>query len=336
MSVQEGTHTLPDGVQLYTKTWKPHTPPRAILAFVHGFSDHCNAYPELFSALASSAIEVRAFDQRGCGRTVQHPQDRGNMGPTSQVLADIHSFLLAIPQHTTPLFLMGHSMGGGEALTYALHPASPYHGQPDTPHRPIQLAGVLAYAPLIALAPTTQPSQLTVRSGRLAARILPRWQRASPVDTTLLSRDAQAVAAFAADPLNHDLGTLESLAAMLDRGAWLQRVTAADYRAAGLVPLWFAHGDTDRVTSCAATRRLAGVLRGAGDVTFVSYGGAYHVLHAELPEVKARFTRDLVGWVLARAPGLGEAGVVGGGQVCRRIGEVGNGIGDARDGKAKL
>jgi acylglycerol lipase len=69
MSVEEGIHTLPDGTQLYTKTWKvslwsvsnrgrgsannntqPEGTPRAVLAFVHGFSDHCElpiAYKEM-------------------------------------------------------------------------------------------------------------------------------------------------------------------------------------------------------------------------------------------------------------------------------------------------
>ena len=58
MSVEEGTHALPDGTELYTKTWKvgyrtvegahsanidvqPEGTTRAVLAFVHGFSDHC-------------------------------------------------------------------------------------------------------------------------------------------------------------------------------------------------------------------------------------------------------------------------------------------------------
>lgn len=63
-TTSEGTHTTSDGVQLYTKTWKPTGQVRAYVVFVHGFSDHCNRYGPLFPTLASKGIEVRAWDQR--------------------------------------------------------------------------------------------------------------------------------------------------------------------------------------------------------------------------------------------------------------------------------
>ena len=60
----EGQHTLDDGSKLYTKTWKPTGSVKAYMAFVHGFSDHCNNYNDLFPRLAAQGVEVRAFDQR--------------------------------------------------------------------------------------------------------------------------------------------------------------------------------------------------------------------------------------------------------------------------------
>ncbi|CEO60060.1 hypothetical protein PMG11_04703 [Penicillium brasilianum] len=301
MSVEEGTHTLPDGTELYTKTWKPDGLPRAVLAFVHGFSDHCNAYYELFPTLASSGIEVRAFDQRGWGRTFKHPRDRGNSGGTTLVLSDIHSFLLGLTAHpNTPLVLMGHSMGGGEVLNYVLHPDSPYNQSPSN-QRP-QLAGVMAYSPLIALDPATRPMALTVILGRLVARILPRWQRHSPLDPKLVCRDETVVADYKTDELCHDIGTLEQLAGMLDRGLWLEKLEGGDLGDVKLLPVWFGHGDEDRITSWAATKKLADVLGKKGDVTFVSYEGAYHRVHMDPGEVRERFVKDVADWVLKRAP----------------------------------
>lgn len=199
---------------------------------------------------------------------------------------------------------MGHSMGGGEVLTYLLHPDSPYNQSPPTT-RP-QLAGVMAYSPLIALDPATRPMALTVILGRLVARILPRWQRYSPLDPKLVCRDETVVADYKADELCHDIGTLEQLAGMLDRGLWLEKLEGGDLGDVKLLPLWLGHGDEDRVTSWAATKKLAGVLGEKGDVSFVTYEGAYHRVHMDPGDVRERFVKDVTEWVLKTA-GVGES-----------------------------
>ncbi|KAJ5292631.1 uncharacterized protein N7443_008584 [Penicillium atrosanguineum] len=313
----ESTFTLPDGQQVYSKTWKPDGALRAVLVLIHGFSDHCNTYYDLFPSLASSGIEVRAFDQRGWGRTVKTKKDRGNTGDTAQVLSDMHSFITstaAYAQDTKiPLFLVGHSMGGGQALTYILHPESPYHSATKP-----TLAGVLIWSPLITLDPSSQPGKITIIAGRIAARVMPRLQRYSPLDPGLISRNESVTKNYEADELCHDTGTLQGLKGMLDRGLWLEEAGVEFYEKAGYVPLWIGHGVEDKITSFEATKALVTRLGGKGDVTFVEYEGAYHTLHAELPETTAKFTRDVSDWLLARCPapvsseavsGLGESNV---------------------------
>ncbi|CAI7571629.1 unnamed protein product [Penicillium glandicola] len=303
MNTEESVHIIPGGPELYAKTWKTSGSPLAVLAFIHGFSDHCNAYHDMFPTLASAGIEVRSFDQRGWGRSVKKPRDRGNTGPTSQVLSDIHSFLQSLPSHPdVPLFLMGHSMGGGQVLNYIFHPESPYNG--DKTKRP-NFAGVLLYSPLIAIDPSSRPSKLTVAAGRIVAKLIPHKQRYSPLDANLLSRDAAVVKEFVADTLCHDTGTFEGLAGMLDRGIWLEGMFAAGSGAwvKSEVPFWFGHGDGDRITSYAATKDFAKELaEKGGDVKFSSYEGAYHKLNAELPETKEKFLADVKAWMLAKVP----------------------------------
>jgi len=189
-------------------------------------------------------------------------------------------------------------MGGGQALTYILHPSSPYH----TTNPKVKLSGVLVWAPLITLNPSSQPWKVTLIAGRLASRILPRWQRYAPLDPGLISRDEKVVEDHKADGLRHDIGTLEGLRGMLDRGVWLDQAGVDVYERAGLVPLWLGHGVCDGVTSFEGTKALAERLGIKGDVTFVGYEGAFHTLHAELGEMTGRFVEDVVGWVLARCP----------------------------------
>ncbi|CAG8906032.1 unnamed protein product [Penicillium egyptiacum] len=304
MNTEESVHTLSDGLELYAKTWKTSGSPLAVLAFIHGFSDHCNAYHDLFPTLASAGVEVRSFDQRGWGRSVKQPSDRGNTGPTSQVLSDIHSFLQSLPSDTNvPVFLMGHSMGGGQVLNYIFHPESPYNG--DKSNRP-NFTGVLLHSPLIAIDPSSRPSKLTVSAGRVVAKMVPHKQRYSPLDANLMSRNEAVVKEVVADTLCHDTGTFEGLAGMLDRGIWLEGMFAAGPGAwvKSELPFWFGHGDGDRITSYAATEDFVKALtEKGGDVKFCSYEGAYHKLHAELPETTEKFLADVKAWILSKVPG---------------------------------
>jgi len=69
MPIEESTVKLADGLDVYTKTWKSISPPVAQVIFLHGFSDHCNAYYTFPATLAEARIELFSFDQRGsfCG-----------------------------------------------------------------------------------------------------------------------------------------------------------------------------------------------------------------------------------------------------------------------------
>ncbi|KAL1958200.1 hypothetical protein VTO42DRAFT_5055 [Malbranchea cinnamomea] len=307
ITTEEGWHILPDGMKLYTKTWKPDIPTRAILAFVHGFSDHCNAYYEFFPTLASYGIEVRAFDQRGWGRSVTTPASRGLTGPTTVVISDIHSFLMSIKDSierestaqpaqasesrtTPPIFLLGHSMGGGEVLYYML----------NSPLFPPWIRGVLAYSPLIALHPKTQPSPLIVATGRLAAKIRPHRQMRQLLDPYLMCRDKRVCEDWKNDPLCHNLGTLEGLAGLLDRSAWLRKLKSGD-RASPKedTALWVCHGTADQINDFEASKRFSQVV-GVRDKTFKAYEGGFHKLHGEPDGIKEALAKDIAEWILDR------------------------------------
>ena len=197
-STEQNWHTLSDGAKVYTKTWKvsngiispshisradktqPATPPIALLVFLHGFSDHCNRYPELFASLQKAGIQVHTFDQRGWGRSVTKPSEKGLTGPTSTVLSDITSVIQSQLSNGLPVFLMGHSMGGQETLQWASR------GPWDVRQH---VAGFLAGSPYIRLHPDAEPNKLTVVVGRLAGKLLPHFQLVQKLDPQWISRD---------------------------------------------------------------------------------------------------------------------------------------------------
>ncbi|KAL1587433.1 hypothetical protein WHR41_03886 [Cladosporium halotolerans] len=298
ITTEEGTLALPDGTQLYTKTTHPSasTPLKARLAFVHGFSEHIGYYDAFFHILAARGIACHAFDQRGWGRSAPSKHQRGLTGPTPTVLADITAFLATVPADA-PLFLMGHSMGGAEVLTYTAQ------GPADTLRR---VRGFLAESPFVALHPKSRPWKSTVLLGRLAGKLLPRFQMVNRLDPLLLSRDAAHADVVRADPLCHDTGTLEGLAGMLDRAAALEvgsvRVPEG-VGEGGKTRLWVGHGTADGICDFEATRRMFGFVQ-AGDRELRVYEGWFHQLHVEVGEEKVRYAGDVGDWVLERCGGL--------------------------------
>jgi acylglycerol lipase len=266
--------------------------------FVHGFSEHVNRYNDFFPRLSAHGIQVFGWDQRGWGRSVTKPSERGLSGPTSRVIADIVAVLQdKLPASAEgdasapPLFLMGHSMGGGEVLTLA--------GDSQYEHVMKRVRGVILECPFIGFTPEETPSFLKVFAGRLVGRVLPRRQLVHSIDEGKLSRIPEVVQSVKDDPLCHNTGTLEGLASMLDR------TTALDSGAVGAGPyirsILLAHGADDKVCSYDKARRWMDKQTGVSDRTTKTYEGGYHQLHADLSTDE--FVSDLVEWVLTRSAG---------------------------------
>ncbi|KAI8937642.1 hypothetical protein NX059_005347 [Plenodomus lindquistii] len=294
MVLEEGTHTLPDGTKLYTQTFKTEGPAEARLVFIHGFSDHVSTYGSFFPTLASKGIEVYTFDQRGWGRSVTKSSERGNTGPTAQVLDDITSFIKTVIPSPIPLFLMGHSMGGGEVLCYAAR------GPAEVRQH---IRGYLLESPFVDFDPKSKPSPVTVFFGRLAGKLLPQRQLTNKLDPALISRDPEVCKHFDADELCHDTGTLEGLSGLLDRTGQLSSgkiVIADDAGEGGVTRIWFGHGDADGITSHRASKRLFDALQ-VKDKEFKTYAGYYHRLHDEPGQDKEVFMDDVATWILARS-----------------------------------
>ena len=240
----------------------PRTPQPARLTLL--FSG--NAYYEFFPTLADRGIEVLGFDQRGWGRTCSAlpPSNKGNTGSTVQVLSDISEIISSQLPSSIPLFLMGHSMGGGSTLTYAAHyPSSELS----------QIRGFLAESPFIGLDPAAQPSWLKVFVGRLASMVVPRKQLFEKLNTKLLSREIAVQQDVENDALCHNIGSLECFGGMLDRAADLETGRAKVEQ--GIKSLWIGHGTSDFVTSQPASKKW---FEGCGveDKEYKEYDGWYH------------------------------------------------------------
>lgn len=277
------------------------TPTVAKFVFIHGFSDHIGRYYGFFLSLAEAGIAVYSFDQRGWGRSVRKPAEKGLTGPTTQVISDVAKFIttVAIPATPTgvPLFVMGHSMGGGEVLTLASNPE-----YEDTVIRHVR--GWMFEAPFVAFDDREKPGALKVFAGRLAGRVVPRMQLKNVIPPELLSRDPAVVQSLKEDDLCHDTTTLEGAAGLLDRTADL--ASGKTKLSPHVKSLWFGHGDKDIATNYAESKRYFERQSQVEDKTFKTYEGWLHQLHAEVG--KEEFYEDVKTWILQRCDGKDQAG----------------------------
>ena len=208
--------------------------------------------------------------------SVKNNSQRGLTGQTSVVLGDISSFISALPKHTAPLFLMGHSMGGAEVLHFAAT------GPPSVLRT---IRGFLAEAPFIALAPASRPYKVTVLLGQMAAKVAPHKQMVNKLDEKLLSRDPEVQKEYLEDQLCHDTGTLEGLAGMLDRAGTLERGEVRLLEGAGeggRTRVWVGHGTADGVTEFEPVKKMFDDWK-VQDKELKAYEGWFHKCELRVP-----------------------------------------------------
>lgn len=246
-----------EGINLYAIEW-PVADPVAVIALVHGQGEHIGRYHHLAAWYNARKIAVVGFDQQGYGRS------GGNRGH----VRDLEAFLQDIGLHLEktrelypgkPLFLYGHSMGGGLCLNYVAR-------------KEPQLAGLIVTGPWIRLAFPTPTLKVIV--GRLLRNIVPKLALPTGLNANHISRDEAVVNAYKNDPLVHDKLSVTAGIELMEGAAWLDK-----WQGAFKIPVLIQHGADDQLTSAAASKEFAARVK--GDVTYKSWPGLYHEIHNE-------------------------------------------------------
>lgn len=272
-----------DGVELASYRWPADAraaPPRATVALLHGLAEHAGRYAPLAARLNAAGIDLLAIDLRGHGRS---PGKRAWVARFDEYLDDADALVDEAARAPTPLFLMGHSMGGAIAALYAIERA---------PARACTLAGLVLSSP--ALAPGRDVPRWMLALSRLISRVWPTFP-AIRIDAALLSRDADVVAANRADPLvHHGPVPARTGAEILDAMARIERG-----RSALRVPVLVYHGTADKLTEPDGSRTF-GARVGSADRTRTLYEGGFHETMNDIE--RERVIDALIGWIDARVP----------------------------------
>ncbi len=176
-----------------------------------------------------------------------------------------------------PLFLVGHSMGGTVALSYALK-----HGE--------RLTGLVLSGPLAALEAAPPPMRVL---SRVLSALAPRLPLIA-IDSSLISRDPAVVEDYRRDPLVYHgklpARTVAELARAIESFPdQVDTITA---------PTLIMYGTEDRLCPTQGSLML-GERIGAGDKAVVPYEGLYHEIFNE-PE-QDRVLDDLCTWLEGHA-----------------------------------
>ncbi|HEF5787313.1 hydrolase [Burkholderia multivorans] len=272
-----------DGVELASYRWPANAraaAPRATVALLHGLAEHAGRYAPLAARLNAAGIDLLAIDLRGHGRS---PGKRAWVARFDEYLDDADALVAEAARASTPLFLMGHSMGGAIAALYAIERA---------PARGRTLAGLVLSSP--ALAPGRDVPRWMLALSRVISRVWPTFP-AIRIDAALLSRDADVVAANRADPLvHHGPVPARTGAEILDAMARIERG-----RDTLRVPVLVYHGTADKLTEPDGSRTF-GARVGSADRTLTLYEGGFHETMNDIE--RERVIDALIGWIDARVP----------------------------------
>ncbi|KAI7825243.1 Alpha/Beta hydrolase protein [Gamsiella multidivaricata] len=280
--------TAEDGHEIFSKTWHPVGAPLANIVFVHGLGEHIVRYNHVFEEFNKAGFQVSAFDQRGFGETGKKSKSLGCSGGYDKAIPDITAALKRAEAEGVPLFLMGHSYGGGLVLNYdCIGPLK---------HK---LAGLIASAPMILASGPTRPSSLTVGFAGLVSKVLPSLQIPTNLSSKFISRDPKAVEKYDADPLVHGYGTTKGLYDMLSNGQALLTTRYKDITPD--VPLLICHGTEDGLTDHQASKEFFDKIQ-VKDKEYKVYENHYHELHNE-PEDDRKVVIDYyIEWIRKRLP----------------------------------
>jgi len=280
---QEGFFHNAAQTEIFYQSWRPATASKAALVLVHGVTEHSGRYDNVVNHFVPLGYAVYAHDHVGHGRSGGRRVDVERFAEFTDTL-DVFVRQARAWQPETPLFLIGHSMGGLISVLYVLD------------YQP-QLAGVVLSGP--AVKPSTTLSPLVVKVGKLLSRIWPtcRFYR---LPSGGASRDPAVLEAYRNDPLKTP-GRL-TVRLGLEMFQAMQRVLPEAAQIA--LPLLIVQGEADRLVDPAGARQLYEAVS-SSDKTLKRYPGLYHEVFNE-PE-HAQVLSDVEAWVEAQLSGAGQA-----------------------------
>lgn len=281
-----------NGAKFAYVLWPSEGAPKARVLLVHGFGEYTKINHRLMDHLALAGYESFTFDQRGAGLT--SPGKQKGITNEYHTFNDLDHFvaknLLECKEKDIPLFLWGHSMGGGIILNYAS----------KGKHRD-QVSGYIASGPLIILHPHSSPNKITQWLSPVLAKCLTKTRIDTGLDLEGITSDPRYRKFLENDkPMSVPLyGSFGQIYDFLERGkrlyndqdGFVSRKYPRDK------PLFIQHGKDDTINDPQGSQKYYDMCP-AQDKTLRIYDHARHsILSLEKDELFAPIFNDLQAWL---------------------------------------
>ena len=259
------------GIELFFRSWRSASGPRAVVVIVPGFNSHSGYYEWVAEQLIARGLAVYAIDLRGRG---QSEGERFFVDRFEDYVSDVHGLVTLARSRDSalPVFLLGHSAGGVVACLYAVEHQA-------------ELAGLIC-----------ESFAFKVPAPDVALAVLKGLSHVAPHAHVLrlknedFSRDPAIVQQMNADPLIADeKQPTQTVAEMVRADQRLER----DFPNFTL-PLLILHGTNDKATKLSGSQQFYDTA-GSRDKTLKLYDGAYHDLLNDTD--RATVLADVARWV---------------------------------------
>jgi alpha-beta hydrolase superfamily lysophospholipase len=230
---------------------------RAVIILVHGHGEHIQRYMHWAKLFNKENIGFTGIDLPGHGRS---DGKRGHI-KNYPILIEMIDILINECKKTfpgIPVFLYGHSLGGGIVLEYLLM-------------RNPRIKGAIVTSPALRLA--FEPDKIKIKLAAIMRSILPGLTQTSGLPVIYLSHDKEVIEKYQNDPLVHDKISVSLFHILM---------SCASYSFANVsslkVPVLLIHGADDMVCSPSGSIEFAGKTE---KVELKIWDGGYHELHNE-------------------------------------------------------
>jgi alpha-beta hydrolase superfamily lysophospholipase len=244
---------------------------RAVIIFVHGLGEHIQRYNHWSELLTKEGIAFTGMDLPGHGRS---EGVRGNIKSYAQTdeMLDIMMENVSKTFQGIPVFIYGHSLGGGIVLDYILR------------KKPV-IKGAIVTSPWLKL--SFEPDKFKIAIASVMKYILPGLIQPSGLVVNHISHDKDVVEKYVADPLVHD-----KISVGLFHSAMRAGRTALENASGLSIPLLIMHGSDDRMCSPEGSRIFASK---TGMAELKIWDGGYHEIHNE--PFRAEVFEYLMKWI---------------------------------------
>jgi alpha-beta hydrolase superfamily lysophospholipase len=230
---------------------------RAVVIFVHGLGEHINRYGHWADLFISEGIAFTGMDLPGHGRS----DGRRGYIKSYRMLDEMINVLIDSCRKTfpgLPVYLYGHSLGGGIVLNYLLR-VNP------------KIKGAIVTSPWLRL--SFEPPKGKVILASVMKNFVPGLTQPSGLNVSHISHESHIVDKYNSDPLVHGKISVSLFDSAMSSAAYSLE-HASDLK----IPTLLMHGSDDMITSPSGSREFA---EKSSKVELKIWEGGYHELHNE-------------------------------------------------------